>query len=42
MTHVLVKALKNELTDSEPSFELLTKREKEVACQISGGHSNKT
>jgi two-component system nitrate/nitrite response regulator NarL len=35
------KALKNELTDSEPSFELLTKREKEVACQISGGHSNK-
>jgi two-component system nitrate/nitrite response regulator NarL len=41
MTHVLVKALKNELTDSESSFELLTKREKEVACQISGGHSNK-
>ncbi len=41
MTHILAKALRNELTDGEPSFELLTNREKEVACQISGGHSNK-
>ncbi len=41
MTHVLVKVLKNELTNSKSSFELLTKREKEVACQISSGHSNK-
>ncbi len=41
MTHVLAKVLRNELTDNETSFESLTKREKEVACQISGGHSNK-
>ncbi|HIB27914.1 response regulator [Candidatus Thioglobus sp.] len=41
MTHVLAKVLRNELTDSEPSFELLTNREKEVACQVSIGHSNK-
>jgi two-component system nitrate/nitrite response regulator NarL len=41
MTHVLAKALRNELTDNEPSFELLTNREKEVACQIATGHSNK-
>ncbi|SMM97684.1 Nitrate/nitrite response regulator protein [uncultured Candidatus Thioglobus sp.] len=41
MTHILAKALRNELTDNEPSFETLTKREQEVACQISGGHSNK-
>ncbi len=41
MTHVLAKVLKNELTDNEPSFELLTNREKEVACQVASGHSNK-
>jgi two-component system nitrate/nitrite response regulator NarL len=41
MTHVLARALRNELTDSEPSFEVLTAREKQVACQISSGHSNK-
>lgn len=41
MTPILVKVLRNELTDSEPSFETLTKREKEVACQIAIGHSNK-
>ncbi len=41
MTHVLAKVLRNELNDSEPSFELLTNREKEVACQVSIGHSNK-
>lgn len=41
MTYVLAKVLRNELVDSESSFESLTKREKEVACQISGGHSNK-
>ncbi|WXU00483.1 MAG: Nitrate/nitrite response regulator protein NarL [Catillopecten margaritatus gill symbiont] len=41
MTPVLAKVLRNELSDNEPSFETLTKREKEVACQISGGHSNK-
>jgi two-component system nitrate/nitrite response regulator NarL len=41
MTHVLAKALRNELIDNEPSFELLTNREKEVACQIATGHSNK-
>lgn len=41
MTHVLAKVLRNELTDNEPSFELLTKREQEVACQVSIGHSNK-
>ena len=41
MTPVLAKVLRNELSDSEPSFDTLTKREKEVACQIAGGHSNK-
>ncbi len=41
MTHVLVKVLRNELIDDEPSFDALTKREKEVVCQISSGHSNK-
>lgn len=41
MTPILAKVLRNELTDSEPSFSLLTNREKEVACQIAGGHSNK-
>ncbi len=41
MTHVLAKVLRNELSDREPSFELLTNREKEVACQVSRGHSNK-
>ena len=41
MTPMLAKVLRNELTDSEPSFDLLTNREKEVACQIAGGHSNK-
>jgi|TARA_B110000261_G_C13026233_1_gene334269 two-component system nitrate/nitrite response regulator NarL len=41
MTHILAKVLRNELTDSEPSFEVLTNREKEVACEVSIGHSNK-
>jgi len=41
MTHVLAKVLRNELTESEPSFEVLTNREKEVACQVSIGSSNK-
>jgi two-component system nitrate/nitrite response regulator NarL len=41
MTPILAKVLRNELTDSNPSFDLLTNREKEVACQIAGGHSNK-
>ena len=41
MTHVLAKALRNELTTDEPAFELLTKREKQVACQVSIGYSNK-
>ncbi|MDC9715510.1 MAG: response regulator [Gammaproteobacteria bacterium] len=41
MTHVLAKALRDELTDNEPSFNSLTSREKEVACQVSSGHSNK-
>ena len=41
MTHVLAKVLRNELTDNEPSFEALTNREKEVACQVAHGHSNK-
>jgi two-component system nitrate/nitrite response regulator NarL len=41
MTPVLAKVLRNELSDSAPSFDTLTKREKEVACQIAGGHSNK-
>lgn len=41
MTHVLARVLRNELTDSEPSFDSLTNREKEVACQVSIGHSNK-
>ena len=41
MTHVLAKVLRNELTDSEPSFDSLTNREKEVSCQVAIGHSNK-
>lgn len=41
MTHVLAKVLRNELNDNETSFESLTKREKQVACQIASGHSNK-
>ena len=41
MTYVLAKVLKNELTDSESSFDVLTNREKEVACQVASGHSNK-
>ncbi len=41
MTHVLAKVLRNELTDSEPSFDSLTNREKEVACQVAVGSSNK-
>ena len=41
MTHILAKVLRNELTDTEPSFDTLTNREKEVACQVSIGHSNK-
>ena len=41
MTHVLAKVLRNELTDNEPSFEALTNREKEVACEVAHGHSNK-
>lgn len=41
MTHILAKVLRNELTDSEPLFEVLTNREKEVACQVSIGYSNK-
>ena len=41
MTHVLAKVLRNELTDNTSSFEALTKREQEVACQIASGHSNK-
>ncbi|AYQ55906.1 Nitrate/nitrite response regulator protein [Bathymodiolus thermophilus thioautotrophic gill symbiont] len=41
MTPILAKVLRNELTDGDPSFDLLTNREKEVACQIAGGHSNK-
>ncbi|MBE8190383.1 MAG: response regulator [Candidatus Thioglobus sp.] len=40
MTRILAKVLRNELSD-EPSFDTLTKREKQVACQISSGHSNK-
>ncbi|MDB2589553.1 response regulator [Candidatus Thioglobus sp.] len=41
MTHILAKVLRNELNENEPSFEILTNREKEVACQLSIGHSNK-
>ncbi len=41
MTYILAKVLKNELTDSESSFDVLTNREKEVACQVASGHSNK-
>ena len=41
MTHILAKVLRNELTDNEPSFDSLTNREKEVACQVSSGYSNK-
>lgn len=41
MTHILAKVLKNELSEDEKSFESLTKREQEVACQVASGHSNK-
>lgn len=41
MTPKLAKALHSELTNNTPSFDLLTAREKQVACQIAGGHSNK-
>ncbi|ABL02718.1 two component transcriptional regulator, LuxR family [Candidatus Ruthia magnifica str. Cm (Calyptogena magnifica)] len=41
MTYILAKALRDELTDNEPSFDSLTSREKEVACQVSSGYSNK-
>ncbi len=41
MTPILAKALRNELCDDAPSFDSLTKREQEVACQISSGSSNK-
>lgn len=41
MTNVLAKVLRNELTDDRSTFDSLTNREKEVACQIAGGHSNK-
>ena len=41
MTHVLAKVLRNELTDNEATFDSLTNREKEVACQVASGHSNK-
>ena len=41
MTYVLAKVLKNELSEEESSFENLTKREQEVACQVASGHSNK-
>ncbi len=41
MTHVLAKVLRNELSDNEPSFDALTNREKEVACQVASGYSNK-
>ncbi len=41
MTHVLAKVLKNELTDDGATFDSLTNREKEVACQVARGYSNK-
>jgi two-component system nitrate/nitrite response regulator NarL len=41
MTHILAKVLRNELTHAEPSFETLTNREQQVACQIASGNSNK-
>lgn len=41
MTHVLAKVLHNELTDNKATFDSLTAREKEVACQVASGHSNK-
>jgi two-component system nitrate/nitrite response regulator NarL len=41
MTHILAKVLRNELTEGASSFESLTKREQEVACQIAEGYSNK-
>lgn len=41
MTPILAKVLRNELTDNQAGFDALSKREKEVACQIAGGHSNK-
>ena len=41
MTRVLAKVLRNELTDNEATFDSLTNREKEVACQVASGHSNK-
>ncbi len=41
MTPILAKVLRNELSDSEPLFGALSKREQQVACQIASGHSNK-
>ncbi|SFV86961.1 Nitrate/nitrite response regulator protein [hydrothermal vent metagenome] len=41
MMPVLAKVLRNELNNSKSSFDSLTVREKEVACQIASGHSNK-
>ena len=41
MTHILAKVLRNELTDSESTFDSLTNREKEVACLVASGFSNK-
>lgn len=41
MTPILAKVLRDELTDGESTFEKLSRREKEVACQIANGYSNK-
>ncbi len=41
MTHILATVLKNELSDNKTTFDALTNREQEVACQIANGHSNK-
>jgi len=41
MTHILAKVLRNELTDSESTFDSLTNREKEVSCLVASGFSNK-
>ena len=41
MTHILAKVLCNELTDNKTTFNALTNREKQVACQVANGHSNK-
>jgi two-component system nitrate/nitrite response regulator NarL len=41
MTHILAKVLRNELSADNGSFESLTAREKEVACQMANGYSNK-